>query len=74
MERAGKEGRAACCGVDHYGDVEEDKIVPVDPTDPYGRYAYKILKLNDEIFEYESLEPANKYTVRRVPSGFEFPE
>jgi len=56
------------------GDVEGDKIVPVDPTDPYNRDAYKILKLDNEIFEYESFDPVNKYTVRRVPSDFKFPE
>lgn len=56
------------------GYIERDKIIPVDPADPYNRDAYQILKLDDEIFEYESFDPVNKYTVRRVPSHFEFPE
>lgn len=56
------------------GDVDGDKVVPVDPTDPFNRDAYKILRLTNDIFEYESFDSANKYTVRKVSPEFKFPE
>jgi len=55
-------------------DLVGDKVVPVDPTDPYNRDAYRILKLTNETFEYISVDSSNKWTVRKVPADFKFPE
>lgn len=55
-------------------DLDGDKVVPVDPTDPYNRDAYKILRLTNDIFEYESFDSNNKYSVRKVSTDFTFPE
>jgi len=56
------------------GDLVGDKMVPVDPTDPYNRDAYKILKLTNDSFEYESFDSSNKYSVGKVKPEFTFPQ
>ncbi|SPF45972.1 exported hypothetical protein [Syntrophobacter sp. SbD1] len=56
------------------GDLQGDKVVNVDPTDPNNRDVYKILKLNDEIYEYELIDSDIKFTAKRVPVDFSFPE
>jgi hypothetical protein len=55
-------------------DLEGDKIKPANVTDPTNRDAYKILKLTDEVFEYEGLDSANRYAAKKVAAGFTFPE
>ena len=54
--------------------IEGDKIIPVDPTNPYNRDAYKIIRLNEEYFEYEAFDSGNKFSVRKVPIDFVFPK
>ena len=45
-----------------------------DVTDPYNRDVYKILTLNTEVFEYQSLSSEDSYTVKKVANNFVFPE
>jgi hypothetical protein len=52
--------------------VRENEFVPVDPTNPYNRNAYKILELSEETFIYEEFNTKNKYTAKRVPETFDF--
>ena len=48
--------------------------MPADAMDPANRDAYKILKLNKDVFEYQSLDTGDKFTAKRVSSGFTFPD
>jgi hypothetical protein len=56
------------------GWVKGDKFSPANPADPYNYDAYKIVRLTNEIFEYESYSSGNRYIIKRVPQEFEFPE
>jgi hypothetical protein len=56
------------------GDLHGDKVVPVDPANAHNRHAYKILRLTDDLFEYEHMDPGVKFTARKVSADFEFPE
>ena len=56
------------------GWLEGDKMAPADPGDPYYQDAYKIITLNDEVFEYEHAASGNRFSIRRVPQDFEFPK
>ena len=56
------------------GDLHGDKVVHVGPTDPYTRDVYRILKLTDELYEYELIDSDLKFTARRVSADFNFPE
>ncbi len=55
------------------GWVKGDQLSPSNPTDPYNYDAYKIIKLNNDVFEYENYSSGNKYVNKRVPNDFQFP-
>ncbi len=50
------------------------KAIPADPTNPGNRDAYRILKLTNEVFEYEHLDEGVRFTVKKVAQDFVFPE
>ncbi|ODN65962.1 hypothetical protein [Methylophaga muralis] len=54
------------------GWLEGDNVKPSDPSDPYNYDAYQIIKLNNEIFEYEHFLTGNRFTLKRVSSDFKF--
>ena len=54
------------------GFIEAGKESSVN-VEPYNFDAYRIITLNPEVFEYEHVTTGNKYTVKRVPLNFEFP-
>lgn len=56
------------------GTIENGRTLPSDSTDPYNRDAYRILRLDNNIFEYESFASGNKYKATKVPSNFIFPK
>jgi hypothetical protein len=53
---------------------ETGSYLQADATDPANRDAYKILKLDDDNFEYQSLDMGEKFTAKKVASDFAFPE
>ncbi|MGH2509789.1 MAG: hypothetical protein ACRDHZ_20615 [Ktedonobacteraceae bacterium] len=55
------------------GWVEGDHLSPSNPSNPYNYDAYKIIKLNSEVFEYESYNSRDKYATKKVHQDFEFP-
>jgi len=55
------------------GWVEGDRLSPSNPADPYNYDAYRIIKLDNEVFEYENYSSGNKYVIKRVPNDFQFP-
>ena len=55
------------------GWVEGNQLFPSNPADPYNYDAYRIIKLNNETFEYENYSSGDKYVIRRVPNDFKFP-
>lgn len=55
------------------GWVEGNQLSPSNPDDPYNYDAYKIIRLNSEVFEYESYSSGNKYSIKRVANDFQFP-
>ena len=55
-------------------DIEGGKTIPVDPTVPANRDAYKIRNLTNEVFEYEHLDNGVRFSVRKVAEDFVFPE
>lgn len=55
------------------GWVKNNQLSPSNPADPYNYDAYKIINLNNEVFEYESYSSGNKYTNKKVSNDFEFP-
>lgn len=56
------------------GDFEDGKIIPVDATNPTYRDAYRILKLTNDLFEYEGLDEGLSFSVRKVAPNFTLPE
>lgn len=54
------------------GWVEDNQFSPSDPADPYNYDAYKIIRLDEKIFEYENYSSGNKYTIERVSNDFQF--
>lgn len=56
------------------GWIEGDQLSPANPADPYNYDAYKIVKLNNDVFEYEHYSSGNKYVIKRVPNDFQFPD
>ncbi|WKE67106.1 hypothetical protein PVT67_07685 [Gallaecimonas kandeliae] len=55
------------------GFVEGNKFFPSNPAEPYNYDAYKIIKLDKKVFEYENYSSGNKYTTERVSNDFQFP-
>lgn len=55
------------------GWVQGNQISPSNPADPYNYDAYRIIKLNNEVFEYENYSSGNKYVIKKVPNDFQFP-
>ncbi len=53
-------------------DVDSNKFIPSDQSDPFTRDAYRILKLTDKEFVYESLDIKYKFINKKVPSNFKF--
>ena len=56
------------------GWVRETGVKPSDPSNSYNYDAYRIIQLNNEVFEYEHFSTGNRFTVRRVPANFQIPE
>lgn len=56
------------------GWFNDGQFLASNPADPYNYDAYKIIKLNDKVFEYEAFSSNNKFTLRKVPNDFVFPE
>lgn len=55
-------------------DIIEGRAIPADITDPRNRDAYRILKLTDDVFEYEHLDSGVRYTAKKVPADLVFPD
>ncbi|MCR8921648.1 hypothetical protein NO559_02620 [Dasania sp. GY-MA-18] len=53
------------------GWLKDETIKFSDPSNPYNYDAYRIIQLNDKIFEYEHYSSGNRFTVKRVTSDFE---
>ena len=51
-----------------------DVVRPSDSSDPYNSDAYRIIELSNYKLEYEHVTTGNKYTMKKVPDGFTFPE
>lgn len=56
------------------GWVKGKEFSPANPSDPYNYDAYKIIKLNNEIFEYKALSSENTFLLKKVPNDYVFPE
>jgi hypothetical protein len=54
------------------GFIEDGKESRVD-VEPYNYDAYRIITLNNDMFEYEHVTTGNKYTIKRVQFNFDFP-
>ncbi|GAB4393896.1 MAG: hypothetical protein Tsb0032_15050 [Kiloniellaceae bacterium] len=55
------------------GWVDEGMFLKADTSNAQLYDAYKILKLEQQVFEYEHFVNGNRYQVRRVDTGFELP-
>ena len=53
------------------GRLINKEILPVNPSNPYNYDAYKILQLNNEIFEYQATSSNHRFTAKRKPSNFQ---
>lgn len=71
-------GQWGVCGPIYFsifrGWVRGDRFSPSNPSDPYNYDAYRIIKLGNEVFEYEHVTTGNHYVIRKVPLDFKFPE
>ncbi len=56
------------------GWVDDGMFLKADTSKGELYDAYKILKLEQQVFEYEHYVNGNRYQVRRVDTGFELPE
>lgn len=56
------------------GWVDDGMFLKADTRNAQLYDAYKILKLEQQVFEYEHFVNGNRYSVRRVDTGFELPE
>lgn len=56
------------------GWVDDGMFLKADTSNAQLYDAYKILKLEQQVFEYEHFVNGNRYQVRRVDTGFELPE
>ncbi|MEQ8355194.1 MAG: hypothetical protein RH942_06620 [Kiloniellaceae bacterium] len=56
------------------GWVDDGTFLKADTTKAQLYDAYKILKLEQQVFEYEHYVNGNRYQVRRVDTGFTLPE
>ncbi|MDX1442354.1 MAG: hypothetical protein R3270_01115 [Gammaproteobacteria bacterium] len=55
------------------GWMEDGRMVPADPSDPFHYNAYIIESLRDGQMTYVSEPHGNRYTIRRVDKQFEMP-
>lgn len=55
------------------GWIIEEQFVPADRNDPYNRDVYKVIRLTDQLFEYQNISTKERYTVKRVNSDFTLP-
>ena len=53
--------------------VYEGVSEPVDPEDPTKYLAYRVLKVTEEAFEYQTIVTGNIFQRQRVPDDFELP-
>jgi hypothetical protein len=56
------------------GWVDDGMFLKADTSNGQLYDAYKILKLEQQVFEYEHFVNGNRYQVRRVDTGFSLPE
>ena len=49
--------------------MEDGQIFPANPEDPTNYLAYKILRLSDDIFTYQTLVTGNVFTMKRLNDG-----
>lgn len=55
------------------GWVEGDKVVPSNPSDPYNRDIYKIIKLTESEFQFQHLDNGESFVVRKVADDYQMP-
>lgn len=74
IEKSSELGHWAVSGPVYFtsfrGWLNGDSLSPSDPSDPYNYDAYRILQLNNEVFEYEHIATGKVFKVTRPPSGF----
>jgi len=56
------------------GWVKGKEFNPANPSDPYNYDAYRIIKLNNEVFKYEHFTQKGTYIIKKVSNDFVFPE
>ena len=56
------------------GWVYGENVRPSDPTDPYNRDIYRILKLNEKSFRYQHIDSGKTYEVEKVADSFVLPD
>lgn len=54
------------------GWIINNQFVPADRKDPYNRDIYKVIRLNETLFEYENISTRDRFTVKRVADDFTF--
>ena len=78
VEKASEAGQWAVSGPVYFssfrGWIKESVLRQADPSDPYNYDAYRITRLDEEVFEYESFVTGNRFSVRRVGAEFEIPQ
>lgn len=52
---------------------KDDQVVDTEPGNEFDNNAYRILRLNEESFEYEHVVTGDRYILKRVEPGFRFP-
>lgn len=55
------------------GWIRDRQLIEANPSDPYHYDAYRIIRLDEELFEYKHVSNGNRYTLKRVPDNFQFP-
>lgn len=55
------------------GTVVNGSIEPSDPTEPANYNAYRLIKLNAQVMEYEHITSGNRFALKRVTPSFVFP-
>jgi hypothetical protein len=56
------------------GWIEANMFRRADPTDPYNYDAYRITRIDANVFEYEHFTTRERFSVRRVAADFEIPQ
>ena len=54
------------------GHIKNSNLQKSNLGDPYNYDAYRILQLNESVFEYEHVTTGNRYTSKKVSADYEF--